>query len=100
VRLHNAAELLARQPLTVRQVALLVGYRQPAHFAKAVRCRYGATPAVYRDRASRAQQRQNEQGALTRRPSPWFGRTGEPVGQTTSTAPRSQRNRASRRGRH
>jgi transcriptional regulator GlxA family with amidase domain len=49
VRLRNAAELLARQPLTVRQVSLLVGYRQPAHFAKAFRRRYGVTPAQYRD---------------------------------------------------
>jgi len=53
VRLRNAAELLARQPLTVRQVAFLVGYRQPAHFAKAFRRRYGVTPADYRDRARR-----------------------------------------------
>lgn len=51
VRLRNAAELLVRQPLTVRQVALLVGYRQPAHFAKAFRRRFGVTPAQYRDRA-------------------------------------------------
>jgi AraC-like DNA-binding protein len=43
--------LLARQPLTVRQVSLLVGYRQPAHFAKAFRRRFGVTPARYRDRA-------------------------------------------------
>jgi two-component system response regulator YesN len=50
VRLRNAAELIARQPLTVRQVALLVGYRQPAHFAKAFRRRFGLTPAQYRDR--------------------------------------------------
>jgi AraC family transcriptional regulator, regulatory protein of adaptative response / methylphosphotriester-DNA alkyltransferase methyltransferase len=50
VRLRNAAELLGRQPLTVRQVALLVGYRQPAHFAKAFRRRFGVTPAQYRDR--------------------------------------------------
>jgi transcriptional regulator GlxA family with amidase domain len=54
VRLRNAAELLSRQPLTVRQVALLAGYRQPAHFAKAFRRRYGVTPARYRDRARRA----------------------------------------------
>ena len=54
VRLRNAAELLTRQPLTVRQVALLVGYRQPAHFAKAFRRRYGVTPAQYRDRARRS----------------------------------------------
>jgi transcriptional regulator GlxA family with amidase domain len=53
VRLRNAVELLTRQPLTVRQVALLVGYRQPAHFARAFRRRYGATPAQYRDRGRR-----------------------------------------------
>jgi AraC family transcriptional regulator of adaptative response / methylphosphotriester-DNA alkyltransferase methyltransferase len=51
IRLRNAAELLARQPLTVRHVSLVVGYRQPAHFAKAFRRRYGVTPAQYRDRA-------------------------------------------------
>jgi len=53
VRLRTAAELLTRQPLSVRQVSLLVGYRQPAHFAKAFRRRYGGTPAQYRDRARR-----------------------------------------------
>ena len=51
VRLRNAAQLLRSQPLTVRQVSLLVGYRQPAHFAKAFRRRYGVTPAAYRKRA-------------------------------------------------
>ena len=51
VRLRTAAALLAAQPLTVRQVALLVGYRQPAHFAKAFRRRYGVAPGRYRERA-------------------------------------------------
>jgi AraC family transcriptional regulator, regulatory protein of adaptative response / methylphosphotriester-DNA alkyltransferase methyltransferase len=37
VRLRNAVELLARQPLTVRQVSVMVGYRQPARFAKTFR---------------------------------------------------------------
>ena len=54
VRLRAAAELLGQQPLTVRQVSLLVGYRQPAHFAKAFRRRWGVTPAHYRERARRA----------------------------------------------
>src|SRR4051795_8520553 len=64
VRLRNAAELLARQPLTVRPVALLVGYRQPAHFAKAFRRRFGVTPAQYRDRclARRAAVTTNDDG--------------------------------------
>jgi AraC family transcriptional regulator, regulatory protein of adaptative response / methylphosphotriester-DNA alkyltransferase methyltransferase len=51
VRLRNAAQLLAAQPLTVREVALVVGYRQPAHFAKAFRRRYGATPTEFRQSA-------------------------------------------------
>jgi transcriptional regulator GlxA family with amidase domain len=53
-RLRAAAELLSQQPLTVRQVALLVGCRQPPHFAKAFRRRWGVTPAQYRDHARRA----------------------------------------------
>jgi AraC family transcriptional regulator, regulatory protein of adaptative response / methylphosphotriester-DNA alkyltransferase methyltransferase len=51
VRLRNAAELLARQPLTVIDVARLVGYRQPSHFVKAFRRRYGVTPGGFRDDA-------------------------------------------------
>jgi AraC family transcriptional regulator, regulatory protein of adaptative response / methylphosphotriester-DNA alkyltransferase methyltransferase len=58
VRLRNAAELIARQPLTVREVTLLVGYRQPPHFAKAFRRRFGVTPAQYRERARRRAARQ------------------------------------------
>jgi AraC-like DNA-binding protein len=50
VRLRNAAELLARQPLTVTDVARLVGYRQPSHFVKAFKRRYGTTPGAFRDR--------------------------------------------------
>jgi AraC-like DNA-binding protein len=50
VRLRNAADLLAHQPLTVTDVARLVGYSQPSHFVKAFRARYGVTPGTYRDR--------------------------------------------------
>jgi AraC-like DNA-binding protein len=53
VRLHNAAELLAHQPLTVADVSRLVGYRQPSHFIKAFRRRYGTTPGAFRDRHRR-----------------------------------------------
>ena len=53
VRLRNAAELLARQPLTVTDVARLVGYRQPSHFVKAFRRRFGVTPGAFRDAARR-----------------------------------------------
>ena len=51
VRLRNAAELLAHQPLTVTDVARLVGYRQPSHFVKAFRRRFGVTPGAFRDAA-------------------------------------------------
>ena len=53
VRLGNAAELLAHQPLTVTDVARLVGYRQPSHFVKAFRRRFGITPGAFRDAAHR-----------------------------------------------
>jgi transcriptional regulator GlxA family with amidase domain len=53
VRLRNAAELLAHQPLTVTDVARLVGYRQPSHFVKAFRRRFGMTPGAFRDAARR-----------------------------------------------
>jgi AraC family transcriptional regulator of adaptative response / methylphosphotriester-DNA alkyltransferase methyltransferase len=53
VRLRNAADLLAHQPLTVTDVARLVGYRQPSHFVKAFQRRYGTTPGAYRERAVR-----------------------------------------------
>ena len=51
VRLRNAAELLTHQPLTVTDVARLVGYRQPSHFVKAFRRRFGVTPGAFRDAA-------------------------------------------------
>ena len=50
-RLRNAAELLAHQPLTVTDVARLVGYRQPSHFVKAFRRRFGVTSGAFRDAA-------------------------------------------------
>ena len=53
VRLRNAAELLAHQPLTVTDVARLVGYRQPSHFVKAFRRRFGVTPGAFREAARR-----------------------------------------------
>ena len=53
VRLRNAAELLAHRPLTVTDVARLVGYRQPSHFVKAFRRRFGMTPGAFRDAARR-----------------------------------------------
>jgi AraC family transcriptional regulator, regulatory protein of adaptative response / methylphosphotriester-DNA alkyltransferase methyltransferase len=50
VRMDAAAELLSRGPLTVREVAQRVGYRQPAQFAKAFRRHHGVSPSSYRAR--------------------------------------------------
>jgi AraC family transcriptional regulator, regulatory protein of adaptative response / methylphosphotriester-DNA alkyltransferase methyltransferase len=48
VRMAHAAEMLASRALTVREVALRVGYRQPAQFAKAFRRWHGIAPSEYR----------------------------------------------------
>jgi len=51
-RMAVAADLLAEQgSIAVADVARLVGYRQPSHFARAFRRRYGLAPAVFRERA-------------------------------------------------
>jgi AraC-like DNA-binding protein len=50
VRMERAAELLASRPLTVREVAARVGYRQPAQFAKAFRRHHGCSPSAFRSR--------------------------------------------------
>ena len=48
VRMRKAAEMLATQKLTVREVAHRVGYRQPAQFAKAFRRYQGVAPSDFR----------------------------------------------------
>jgi AraC-like DNA-binding protein len=51
-RMAAAAQLLIEQPgIAVRDVARLVGYRQAPHFARAFRCRYGLSPARFRETA-------------------------------------------------
>jgi transcriptional regulator GlxA family with amidase domain len=48
VRMERAAELLVSRAVTVREVALRVGYRQPAQFAKAFRRHHGVSPSDFR----------------------------------------------------
>lgn len=48
VRMQHAAELLRDGSQPVREVALHVGYRQPAQFAKAFRRHHGAPPSSFR----------------------------------------------------
>lgn len=49
-RMHVAADLLIDQPaVPVAHVARLVGYRQPPHFARAFRRRYGMAPSRFRE---------------------------------------------------
>jgi AraC family transcriptional regulator of adaptative response / methylphosphotriester-DNA alkyltransferase methyltransferase len=50
-RMSAAADLLAEQSIPVRDVARLVGYRQPSHFARVFRARYGVSPARFRAEA-------------------------------------------------
>jgi AraC-like DNA-binding protein len=51
-RMDAAAGLLIEQPaIAVADVARLVGYRQPSHFARAFRRRYGLAPAGFRESA-------------------------------------------------
>ncbi|MEA2250037.1 MAG: AraC family transcriptional regulator [Solirubrobacteraceae bacterium] len=64
VRLRNAAELLAHQSLTVTDVSRLVGYRQPSHFVKAFRRRYGVTPGAFRRRHHHRRRRHAARAAL------------------------------------
>jgi len=55
VRMDRAAEMLSNgHPLTVREVAQRVGYRQPAQFAKAFRRHLGVAPSAYRARPNGA----------------------------------------------
>jgi transcriptional regulator GlxA family with amidase domain len=50
VRMKRAAELLSEGALQVHEVAVAVGYRQPAQFAKAFRRHHGAPPSSFRPR--------------------------------------------------
>jgi AraC family transcriptional regulator, regulatory protein of adaptative response / methylphosphotriester-DNA alkyltransferase methyltransferase len=55
-RMIAAAELLSQPAIPVRDVARLVGYHQPPHFARAFRRRYGVSPSVFRVELLQAQQ--------------------------------------------
>lgn len=48
VRMRHALELLNAGSAPVREVAITVGYRQPAQFAKAFRRHHGAVPSALR----------------------------------------------------
>ena len=65
-RMAAAATLRIEQPaIAVADVARLVGYRQPSHFARAFRHRYGLAPAGFREAA-----RQNAGHRRAASPSP------------------------------
>ena len=54
VRMRHAVELLSGGRAQVRDIALTVGYRQPAQFAKAFRRHLGAAPSAFRRRGAPA----------------------------------------------
>ncbi len=62
-RMAAAVELLARQPIPVRDVARLVGYSHGSHLARAFTARYGVSPARFRERARGAQRAARVAGA-------------------------------------
>jgi AraC-like DNA-binding protein len=47
-RMIAATELLSKHSIPVGDVARMVGYRQPPHFARTFRRRYGVSPSVFR----------------------------------------------------
>ncbi|MEO0559934.1 MAG: response regulator, partial [Bacteroidota bacterium] len=47
-RLTRAAQLLSQEAGTVSEVAYAVGYRDPEHFSKQFRKRFGTAPSTYR----------------------------------------------------
>ena len=55
-RMAHAAARLEDGGTSVKRVALSVGYRQPAHFAKAFRRHYGTSPSAFRARSAAAGQ--------------------------------------------
>lgn len=48
IRMEEAARMLSSGPVSVRDTAHQVGYRQPAQFAKAFRRHHGVAPSQYR----------------------------------------------------
>lgn len=48
IRMEQAAQMLSNGPVSVRETARQVGYRQPAQFAKAFRRHHGVAPSQYR----------------------------------------------------
>ncbi|MBM2619453.1 helix-turn-helix transcriptional regulator [Actinoplanes sp. LDG1-06] len=48
IRLQHAAALLRTSRMTVRQVAMVCGYRSPSQFAAAFQRHYGVSPSTYR----------------------------------------------------
>ena len=54
VRMRRARELLARETIPVRSVAVRVGYQQPAQFAKSFRRYHGEAPSQFRKDRARA----------------------------------------------
>jgi AraC family transcriptional regulator of adaptative response / methylphosphotriester-DNA alkyltransferase methyltransferase len=47
-RMTAAAELLSKPSIPMRDVAHMVGYSQPPHFARVFRRHYGVSPSVFR----------------------------------------------------
>ena len=74
VRMRQAVKLLSGGRTPVRDVAMTVGYRQPAQFAKAFRRHLGAAPSAFRRQAASLD-------VATAPPAAWDGGQREPSGR-------------------
>ena len=68
--MRRARELLARETIPVRSVAVRVGYQQPAQFAKSFRRYHGEAPSQFRKERARAPRLVDPEPAALLRPPP------------------------------
>lgn len=52
IRMQRAAELLRTAKLSVSEIAVAVGYRDPQYFSRVFRSNFGTSPSAYRTQAS------------------------------------------------
>lgn len=69
-RMRRARELLARETIPVRAVAVRVGYQQPAQFAKSFRRYHGEAPTQFRRERARGPRLVDPEPEALLRPPP------------------------------
>jgi AraC family transcriptional regulator of arabinose operon len=67
LRLQAARDLLESTSLTIKEIRVRVGARDPSHFARDFKAAYGLPPAKFRGAARTRTRRQNEAESLRRK---------------------------------